>query len=118
MQVELYETRGGRCPYIEFIESLPVKAQAKCLKYVDLLEQKGLTLPANYLKKISGTENLWELRPEYGGNEYRFLFFEVNEEKVVIVHAIIKKDKKLRPRDIRLAQDRVKDYMEREGENL
>ncbi|HEX8376724.1 MAG TPA: type II toxin-antitoxin system RelE/ParE family toxin [Pedobacter sp.] len=118
MQVDFYETQRGRCPFIEFIDALPSKAQAKCLKYVEVLEEKGFTLPTSYIKKISGTDKIWELRPEFGGTEYRLLFFEISEEKVIIVHGIIKKDKKLRQKDIRVAEARIKDFIERESENL
>jgi DNA-binding XRE family transcriptional regulator len=36
------------------------------------LQESGLALPASHLKKLEG--NIWELRPEYNGIEYRLLF--------------------------------------------
>lgn len=57
--VEFYETANGRTPIIDFIESLPVKSQAKCLKYIEILTERGLSLPANYVKHrgcLMGTE--------------------------------------------------------------
>ncbi|MCA1667489.1 MAG: type II toxin-antitoxin system RelE/ParE family toxin [Thermomicrobia bacterium] len=38
------------------------------------------------MKKIQG--DLWELRLEFGGTEYR-LFFGIDNEKCVFTHAIV-----------------------------
>lgn len=106
--VEFYETANGRTPIIDFIESLPVKSQAKCLKYIELLTERGLSLPANYVKHIE--DALWELRPEYGGVEYRFLFWaRSNPDRFTIVHALVKKSQKLKGTDIERALARIEE---------
>jgi len=49
---------------------------------------KGTMLASTHSKKVEG--DIWELRPEYGGVEYR-LFFGRHKNVFVFVHAITKK---------------------------
>lgn len=90
---------------------MPVKARAKCLSYIQLLEQRGFDLPSSHIKKIR--KDLWELRPEYGGTEYRFLYFAMIGRKIVIVHAITKTTQKLRDADIEKAEARIEEVRRR-----
>jgi len=95
---------------------LPRKARAKCLAYIDMLEEFGLSLPRAFIAKVR--EELWELRPEWAGTEYRFLYFTLERQKITIVHALTKKAQKLKPGDIELALARaaeVKRRLTREG---
>jgi len=74
-KVILYETRSGKCPAQDFIESLKPKEQQKIVWGLKLLED-GFPLKEPYFKKIINTESLWELRLTFGGNAFRFFFFE------------------------------------------
>jgi len=71
---------------------------------------KGTMLASTHSKKVEG--DIWELRPEYGGVEYR-LFFGRHKNVFVFVHAITKKRQKLARSDIALAQKRFDDWEER-----
>lgn len=95
---------------------MPEKAQAKCIDYMLLLEERGNRLPCNYASKIE--DNLWELRPEFGGTEYRFFYFSHRDNQVVIVHAVSKKSQRLKSGDVRLARSRVEEVRRREAERL
>jgi phage-related protein len=44
----------------------------KCVQYIEALEEHGLALPQSYIRHIDG--DVWELRPEFGGVEYRIFF--------------------------------------------
>lgn len=112
-EVGFYETEGGRCPVEDFLDGLPVKARAKCVKYIELLEEHGFGLPANYAKRVAGTDALWELRPEYGGVEYRLLYFSLIKNRLVVVHAVTKKTRRLDPNDIRTAERRIREMKSR-----
>jgi len=83
-----YRTASGGRPVREFLDSLAPKARDKCFSYIDLLREFGMALRASHLKKIEG--DLWELRPEFGGTEYR-LFFGVDSDTFVFTHGITKK---------------------------
>lgn len=116
-KVSFYRSERGESPVEEFLDRLPMKARAKCLAYIEQLEQHGYALPSNYIKKIA--PDLWELCPEFGGTEYRFFYFSFVDRQLVIVHAITKKGQKLGPSDIELAQTRVADVRVRQaGERM
>jgi phage-related protein len=109
--ITFYQTRRGECPIASFLATLPEKARAKCITYLRMLEGEHRELPRSVAAKVSG--DLWELRPEFGGVEYRFLYFTFIEDKVVVVHAITKKTQKLREQDIEMATSRVAEVRER-----
>ena len=104
-EVLYYESVRGDSPIENFLDGLLEKPRAKCLAYMDLLAEHGSMLPANFVKKVEG--DLWELRPEFGGAEYRFLYFTMDATRIVIVHALSKKTRRLRRSDIDLAQNRI-----------
>lgn len=70
----------------------------------------GLALRASHIKKLEG--DVWELRPEFGGTEYR-IFFGRQGETFVLLHAIAKKRQKVSRNDITLAQRRFNEWKER-----
>ncbi|HLA12861.1 MAG TPA: type II toxin-antitoxin system RelE/ParE family toxin [Pyrinomonadaceae bacterium] len=91
---------------------LDKRARAKCARYISMLEEHGLSLPSNYLEKVRG--ELWALRPEYSGNEYRIIFFfDDNSGTFVVVHAILKNTKRLDANDITTAENRKDDWIAR-----
>lgn len=102
---QFYATPAGSEPVREFLRDLPKEARKKCGAYMEQLEWKGLSLPAQYARKLSG--DIWELRPEYGGVEYR-LYFGIHAGEAVYVHAVNKKREKAT--DIKLAQSRFNEW--------
>ena len=74
-------------------------------------------LPANVVKHIEG--ELWEVRPESGGIEYKFFFF-VNNNRIGVVSAIVKKrqlvERKVTERALRLASEMQQQWQENEHE--
>jgi phage-related protein len=100
-----YETPRGECPVQEFLQSLSLGERAKCLAYMDLLEEQPLHIPANIAKQVEG--KLWELRPEASGVEMRLLYFFFVERQIVFVHALKKKRQALERGDIELALKRM-----------
>jgi len=115
-EVLYYQSERGESLIEDFLDALPRKARAKCLAYMDLLEEFGFNLPRSVIAKVRG--DLWELRPEWAGVEYRFLYFFLVGQRVIIVHALSKKNQRLAHRDIALAESRIADVrrrLEREG---
>lgn len=106
-----YESPHGAAPIEAFLDGLSEKARAKCLAYIGLLESHGTQLPASIVKHVRG--KIWELRPEWGGNEYRFFYGAVIGQRFVILHAVEKKSQKLREGDIQLAEQRYEEIQKR-----
>lgn len=105
--LEFYETPSGNAPVREFLRALPKDVRSKIGQYLYLLECDGTMLPASYVKKV-GAE-IWELRPEYNGTEYR-LFFGRSGDLFVLVHAIVKKRQQTPRADLDLAQRRFTEW--------
>ena len=110
--VDYYENHDGDCPIEAFLNKLSVKARAKCLAYIGLLEKKGYELPSSFIKQVRG--KVWELRPEWAGNEYRFFYVGLVGKRFVVLNAIQKKSQKLKDRDIKIAEDRYAEILRRE----
>ena len=114
-EVFYYQSERGESPIEEFLNGLSLKARAKCLAYIEQLEQHGNRLPANFSSKVKG--DVWELRPEWSGVEHRFFYFTFIEQRIVIVHALTKKSQKLKAQDIAVALSRVEEVRTREKAN-
>ena len=65
------------------------------------------------IKKLANTEDLWEVRIHSGPSAYRLLGFFDGAQVVVLVHAFSKKTQKPPLHAIRLAQQRRRDYLQR-----
>jgi phage-related protein len=106
-----YETAHGDKPIETFLDALSDKARAKCLAYISRLETDGTHLPASIASHVRG--KIWELRPEWSGNEYRFFYGAIVGQRFVLLHALHKKTQKLRERDIATAEQRYEDIKRR-----
>ncbi len=111
-EVFYYQSERGESPIEEFLNGLSLKARAKCLAYIEQLEQFGNRLPSNFASKVQG--DVWELWPEWGGVEHRFFYFSFVDRRIVIVHAFAKKSQKLKAQDINIALVRVEEVRRRE----
>lgn len=90
-------------PVDEFLESRSLKERAKIKEVFNLFEEFGLFLGGPYLKRVAGTEDLWELRVK----NIRLLFF-VKNTQAVIVHGFVKKTRRTPKKDLELAKKRRK----------
>ena len=91
---------------INFILSIEAKAADKILRSIMLLSEFGFYLPKTEYHRLWGSKyKLWELITSFGNNEYRSLFFCVNDGKFLIAHAILKKTKKVPAKDIKIAEN-------------
>lgn len=110
-EVWFYQTVRGESPIEDFLAELPTKALAKCVGYLEQLEEHGFDLPRSFIAKVRG--NIWELRPEWAGTEYRFFYVAMVGRRFVVLHAIKKKSQKVKPKDIEVAEARYADVVER-----
>lgn len=115
-EIEFCVSASGRCPVHEFLDGLPTK-QAR--KIWTVLEMVGALdpVPAQYLKKLTGTDGLWEVRAQQGGRAFRLLCFFAGARLVVLVSGFVKKTEEVPLHEIRLAQQRRHDYWERNRTN-
>lgn len=112
-EVELYETEHGTCPVADFIGQLPPEGQAKVGRAIDLLAEYGPGLGMPYVRKMTGTKDLWELRIPFAGDAYRVFWFPLDGDTLVLVHATRKKTRKTPRYEVQTAEKRVADFRRR-----
>lgn len=96
----------------EFLDSLNAKQTQKIL-WVLKVEQELPQVPKQYFKKLEGTDDLWEVRAEFGGDAFRLLGFWDAGRLVILTNGFAKKTQKTPEREIALAEQRKRDYQNR-----
>lgn len=109
-EIVFYRDPSGRCPAIEFLDSLTGRQAQKVVWVLRLIEEFD-TVPARYFKKLAGTDDIWEVRVEFGGDLFRLLGFWHGANLVILNHGFRKKTQKTPLREIRLAERRKRDYL-------
>jgi phage-related protein len=111
-EIRFYRTASGRSPVEEFLDSLSGKQAQKVVWVLRLVEELD-SVPAQYLKKLVGTEELWEVRAQHGGDTFRLLGFFDGARLVVLVSGFAKKTQRTPPQEIARAEERRRDYLSR-----
>lgn len=114
-KIILYETNGGNKPLEKYLTRLVKKRKfdefTQIKLYINNLSEYGFdinkkTSPES-IKKIDG--KLYELRP---GNN-RVLFFFINGDEFILLHAFPKRTRKTPKKEIDKAKTEMKEYKRR-----
>jgi phage-related protein len=108
--IVFYRTESGNCPVEEFLDTLSSKQAQKVTWVMQLIEELEI-VPVKYFKKMTGTDDLWEIRIQSGNNIFRILGFLEEERLVVLNHAFQKKTQKTPKKEIAVAEARKKDHL-------
>lgn len=85
----LYCDRAIRlCPVTEFIDECQPKHQVKIIRFLDLLEEMGPTLPRPYADILH--DGIHELRIKLSGEQIRLLYFFCYQKYIVLYYGFIK----------------------------
>ena len=112
--IEFYQTSSGASPVEEFLDRLSDQHAQKVawvLRLVERLER----VPEQYLKKLVGTDQLWEIRIQTGGKSFRLLGFFDGPVLLILTSGFLKKQKKTPRQEVELAQRRRTEYLQRKG---
>jgi len=110
--ITFFESSSGRTPVEEFLDSLTDQQVRKVTWVLRLVEQLQI-VPIQYFKKLVGTEHIWEVRVQVGGNIFRILGFMDNDNSVVLTNGFAKKSQKTPQQEIALAEQRRQEYYQR-----
>jgi hypothetical protein len=105
--VVFYREDDGTAPLLEWLDTLPGKAQLKCLARIERLKQEGHALrrpEADFLR-----DKIYELRVGFQGINYRMLYFFHGDIAAVLSHGIVK-EAKVPPKEIERAIERMKKF--------
>ena len=106
-----YEKKNGEVPIRKFIYSVNPKMRAKILGLLIVLEEKGNLLREPYSKYLG--DGIFELRCNCGKDLTRILYFFYYEKKIILTNGFVKKTQKTPRKEIKIAKDRRKDFIER-----
>ena len=101
ISVVFYRDDDGTCPLLEWLDSLPRKAQDKCVVRIERLKELGHELrrpQADYLR-----DGIYELRAKHSGINYRILYFFHERTAAVLSHGMMKQAAEVPPKEIELA---------------
>jgi phage-related protein len=110
--VNFYRTDSGNCPVEDFLDSLSGKQAQKVVWVLRLVEELE-NVPAQYLKKLVNTEDIWEVRVQFGGNIFRLLGFFDGPALLILTSGFAKKSQKTPQQEIELAARRKNEYLSR-----
>jgi len=108
-EIIFYRTQNGDCPIEKFLDTLSAK-QAKKVTWVLQLVETLEFVPIQYFKKLDGTNDIWEVRIDFGSATFRLLGFFDKGNLVILTNGFAKKTQKTPASEINLAEQRKKDF--------
>ena len=69
--------------------------------------EENINVLSKYFKKMVNTDNLWEVRVNFGSNIFRILCFFDGSEIIILTHAFQKKTPKIPRQAIKIAEKRM-----------
>ncbi len=109
-----YWTERGDNPVKEFIGFLQDKTRQKVEQRLLLLSSQGPFLKRPYADKVRGP--IYELRIQLGPDQLRILYAFILKSQIILLHIFRKKTKAILPRDLELAENRLKHFRKRYDE--
>ncbi len=112
-EVIFFEEKGD-APVRTFLIGEIRKVRLKLYRFITILGEKAFSMPYEYAEKLTHSE-LWELKIPFRKNEYR-IFYCYDGQKIVLLHAFLKKTDKTPLAELDLAEKRRKQYLKQKGE--
>jgi phage-related protein len=95
--------------FIEFYQKQDQKVRGKIQYVFELIKQVD-RVPEKFLKHLTGTNGLYEIRIEYQSNIYRIFCCFDEEQLVVLFNGFHKKSQKTPKKEIEKAEQLMNDY--------
>jgi phage-related protein len=114
-EVIFYRKENGACPVELFLDSLSAK-QAKKVAWVLRVVRQLPIVPSQYLKKLVGTNGIWEIRIDSGSDTFRLLGFFDRGKLIVLTNGFAKKSQQTPVSEIEIAENRRRNYLERRND--
>ena len=102
--IEFYENH-----FIQFYQDQDDKVKRKIQQVLELIKQVD-RVPEKFLKHLSGTEGLYEIRVEYQSNIYRIFCCFDEGKLVVLFNGFQKKTQKMPRNELNKAIELKKEY--------
>ena len=113
-EIIFYRTENDQCPVEEFLDTLSDKQVEKILWVLRVVRELE-RVPKQYFKSLASTNDIWEVRVQFGNNIFRILGF-INGSGIVLTNGFAKKSQKVPCKEIQIPEKRMKDYLERKSD--
>ncbi len=110
--ISFYQTASGKKPVKEYLDTLSDEQITKIAWVLKLIREME-RIPSNYLKKLVNSKDIWEVRANIGKSNFRLLGFFDGQELIVLTNSFQKKSQKTPLKEIKLAEKRKKEYLDR-----
>lgn len=111
--INFYRIESGICPIEEFLDALSGKQAQKVLWVLRLIEELD-SVPQQYFQKLVNTQDIWEVRVQFGGDIFRLLGFLAGSSLLILTNGFAKKSQKTPRQEIELATRRKNEYVSRQ----
>ena len=89
------------------IAAMPPKIQARMIHLMELMEKHGANLGEPHTKALK--DGLFEIRAKAKEGIGRGFFCYMDGQRIIILHAFVKKDQKTPKKDLELAKQRLRE---------
>ena len=110
--IDFYSLPNGKSPVEKFLDSLTGKQAQKVLWVLQLIEELE-SVPRQYFKKLADSEEIWEVRIQFGNDIFRLLRSFEKGNLLILTNGFAKKTQKTPPQEVELAIRRKEDYFAR-----
>lgn len=111
-----FKTQSGKSPVEDFLDSLSGKQAQKVAWVLRLIEELD-HVPSNYLKNLVNTDGILEIRIQLSKDIFRLLGFQYGINYIVLTNGFQKKTQKTSKQEIKLAEQRKREYLKRRKKN-
>lgn len=98
-EVFYYVDEKGKAPVRDYLYALPENERGKVYAFLKYLSECGYQMRRPFADALGGKTSLYELRP----GRHRVLYFFYMREKIILLHAFMKKTDAIPERDIETA---------------
>ena len=113
--VIFYETKEGKLPAEEFINSQDSRMRDKIARDIGILKIFGNALRMPYSEHLQ--DGIFQLRTQLGNNISRVLYFFYDGKDIIFTNGFNKKTRTTPPKEIEKAKKYREDYFERKNNN-
>ena len=111
-KIIFYRDSKGNSPIETFLDGLSSKQALKVTWVLNLIEEHE-NIPRTYFKKMTNTNDIWEVRIQSGNNAFRLMCFKFKKEIIILTNGFHKKSQKTPRNEILLAEKRKADWLRR-----
>lgn len=112
----IFYEENGKFPVVDFLNSLTIAERDKMSYGISLLKRKGNQMKMPYSEPIE--DRIFCLRAKANKKHMRILYFFYHHGRIILTNGFIKKTNKTPKKEIAIAKERMKKYIERRRHDI